>query len=138
ARMVNYTASPLCNEGSGAQIAVLAVGYPRLLHLLRHRSTPTIDFFAWDIASDHYILDRILSIIRTQSYRLWWSIHCLIAALRSPYEIIMRAWGWPKGAFDAFPPDRSYRLRYLRNIHASRATQKPVIRNAQPPPVAFH
>ncbi len=138
ASMINYTSSPLCNEGAGAQIAVLAVGYPRLLHLLRREGTPTIDFFAWDIASNHYIINRILSIIRTQSYRLWWSIPRLIAALRSPYEIIMRTRGWPKGAFDAFPPDRGYRLRYLRNIHSPPITaQQLVTRKVQPLPVAF-
>jgi hypothetical protein len=137
ARMVNYTSSPLCNEGAGAQIAVLAVGYPRLLHLLRREGTPTIDFFAWDIASNHYILDRILSVIRTHSYKLWWSIPRLIAALRSPYEIVMHARGWPKGAFDAFPPDRGYRLRYLRNIHSPLAAQKLISGKGRPLPVAF-
>ncbi|MGZ3647279.1 MAG: hypothetical protein ACXVCM_25900 [Ktedonobacteraceae bacterium] len=137
AKMVNYTSSSLHNEGSGAQIAVLAVGYPRLLYLLRREGTPTIDFFAWDIASNHYNLNRILSLIRTHPYKLWWSIPRLIAALRSPYEIVMRTRGWPKGAFDAFPPDRSYRLRYLRNIHSPTATQKLVTGKVQPLPIAF-
>jgi hypothetical protein len=137
AKVVNYTSSSLHNEGSGAQIAVLAVGYPRLLHLLRREGTPTIDFFAWDIASNHYILNRILSLIRTRSYNLWWSIPRLLAALRSPYEIVMHTRGWPKGAFDAFPPDRGYRLRYLSNIHIPRVAQKLVTRKVQSLPVAF-
>ena len=49
AKLVNYTSSPFHNEGTGSHIAMLAIGYPRLLHLLRHQETPTMDFFAWDI-----------------------------------------------------------------------------------------
>jgi hypothetical protein len=137
ARMVDYTSSPLCNEGSGAQIAALAVGYPRLLHLLRREGTPHIDFFAWDIASNHYVLNHILSLIRTRSYKLWWSIPRWLTVLRSPYEIVLRPRNWPKGAFDAFPPDRSYRLSYLRNILAPIATEKLVARKVQPLRVTF-
>ncbi len=120
ARFVNYTSSSLCNEGSGSHMAVLAVGYPRLLHLLRHQSTPTLDFFAWDInESNHHFLDYLLTIINRRIYRIWWSLPRLMATRRSPDEIVLPARGWLKGTFDAFWPDRSYRLRYLTNTLAA-------------------
>jgi hypothetical protein len=116
AKLVNYTASPLCNEGSGSQISVLAIGYPRLQQLLRRSSEPTLGFFIWDVAGeDHHTLNYLLTLIRRRLYRFWWAIPRLIAVLRSPQEIVLPAWGWLSGALDAFPPDRSYRLRYLRN-----------------------
>ena len=39
----------------------------------------------------------------------------MIDALRTPYEIVLPAHGWPKGAFENMPPSRSYRLHYLRD-----------------------
>lgn len=119
ARLVNYTSSSLRNEGSGSHMAVLAVGYPRLLHLLRRQQNPTLDFFAWDIdeTNDHF-LDYILTIINRRLYRVWWSLPRLMAATRSPEEIVLPARGWLKGTFDALQPDRSYRLRYLTNTLA--------------------
>jgi len=119
ARFVNYTSSSLCNEGSGSHMAVLAVGYPRLLHLLRRQATPTLDFFAWDInESNHHFLDYILTIIHRRIYRIWWALPRLMAAHRSPDEVVLPARGWLKGTFDAFQPDRSYRVRYLTNTLA--------------------
>ncbi len=116
---VNYTSSPLHNEDSGSHIAVLASVYPWLIHLLRREETPTLDFFAWDINADNMrILKAVLTLIRKRLYLFWWSIPRLIAARRSPYEIILPAHGWLKGAFKAFPPDRIYRLHYLRNTRA--------------------
>ena len=116
AKLVNYTASPFRNEGAGAHMAVLAIGYPRLLHLLRRQGTPTMDFFAWDVdAGNDYVLNQVLSLIRQRLYLFWWAIPRLLAARRSPYEIVMPARGWLKGAFHDCPPDRTYRLRYLRN-----------------------
>ncbi|GHO93298.1 hypothetical protein KSF_033460 [Reticulibacter mediterranei] len=119
AKLVNYTSSSLYNEGSGSHMAVLAVGYPRLLHMLRRQQQPTLDFFAWDINdSNHHFLDYMLTIIHKRIYRVWWSLPRLIAARRSPNEIVLPAQGWLKGTFDAFQPDRSYRLRYLSNTLA--------------------
>ncbi len=116
ARIVNYTASALHNEGSGSQITVLAVGYPRLKHLLRHHNRPGLDFFVWDIVGeDRHILNYLLSLIRRNFIRFWWSIPRLIDLQRSTSEIVLPAWGWFQGAFDSFPPDRSYRLHYLPN-----------------------
>ncbi len=48
----------------------------------------------------------------------------LIAAHRSPYEVIFPARGWLKGTFDAFPPDRGYRLRYLHNTMTPQVTRR--------------
>ncbi|GHO85490.1 hypothetical protein [Dictyobacter formicarum] len=116
AKFINFTSSPYCNEGSGAQISVLAVGYPRLRSLLRGGKEPRLDFFVWDILGhDHHTLNYLLATIRKQLFRFWWSVPRLIAAQRSPSEIVMPAWGWVKGAFDNIPPSRSYRIRYLTN-----------------------
>ncbi|GCF06706.1 hypothetical protein [Dictyobacter arantiisoli] len=125
ARFVNFTASPYCNEGSGAQISVLAVGYPRLRALLQGGEEPILDFFAWDITgNDHYTLTYFLTLIRKQLYRFWWAIPRLIAARRARSEIIMPANGWLKGAFDHLPPSRSYRIHYLRNTLQTTADQE--------------
>ncbi|GLV58138.1 hypothetical protein KDH_49720 [Dictyobacter sp. S3.2.2.5] len=116
AKFINFTSSPYCNEGSGAQISVLAVGYPRLRSLLRRGRDPRLTFFVWDIfGQDNRTLNYLLSMIRKQIFRFWWSIPRLTAAHRSPTEIVMPAWGWVKGAFDSIPPSRSYRIRYLTN-----------------------
>lgn len=116
ARLVNYTSSSFHNEGTGAHISILAIGYPRLLHLLRHQGTPTVDFLAWDIApGDFHIQRHMLSLIRRRIFLFWWAIPRWLAIRRSPYEIVMPARGWLKGAFHSVPPDRVYRLRYLRN-----------------------
>lgn len=125
ARLIDYTSSPLCNEGAGSQIAMLAIGYPRLLHLLRGAGTPTVDFFAWDIpAGDHHILDRLLSLIWERIYLFWWAIPRLLAARRSNNEIVMPARGWLKDAFHGYPPDRVYRVHYLRNTLARLSFRK--------------
>ena len=114
ARLVNYTSSPFCNEGAGSQISVLALGYPRLLHLLRH--SEALDFFIWNVVGDdHHTLNYLLTLIRKRSYRFWWAIPRFIATRRAAHEIVLPASGWLKGAFDILPPDKSYRLRYLSN-----------------------
>ena len=125
ARFVNYTSSSLHNEGAGSHIAVLAVGYPRLLHLLRREGTATLDFFAWDIPpGNRSILNHILTLIHRRLYLFWWSIPRLLAARRTPYEIILPAHGWLKGAFRAIPPDRVYRIHYLHNTLARIESEK--------------
>jgi len=116
ARLINYTSSPLCNEGAGSQIPVLAIGYPRLLRILR-RQAGSIAYFAWDLVSgNHHRFTRYIhTLIHRRLYQFWWSLPRMIAASRSPYEVVLPATGWEKGAFSRMPPDRSYRLRYLRN-----------------------
>ncbi len=126
ARLVNYTSSPFCNEGAGAQISVLALGYPRLRRLLQRGKA--LDFFVWDVVGeDHHTLNYLLTLIRKQSYRFWWAIPRLIATRRSSHEIVLPAWGWLKGAFDILPPDKSYRLYYLPNtlIRADERDHRP-------------
>nr|MBA2682537.1 hypothetical protein [Ktedonobacteraceae bacterium] len=126
ARLVNYTSSPFCNEGSGSQISVLALGYPRLRRLLRRGEA--LDFFVWDVVGeDHHTLNYLLTLIRKRSYRFWWAIPRLVATRRSSQEIVLPAWGWLKGAFDILPPDKSYRLRYLSNtlIRAGQREHRP-------------
>ena len=116
AKLVNYTSSSFHNEGAGSHMAVLAIGYPRLLHLMRRQGTPTLEYFAWDIVpGDRHVLDQVVPLIWQRIYLFWWAIPRLLAARRSPYEIVMPARGWLKGAFRGYPPDRTYRLRYLRN-----------------------
>jgi hypothetical protein len=123
---VNYTSSALRNEAAGSHMAVLAIGYPRLLRLIGRQGTPTMDFFVWDIGGthNHYFLDYLLTIIQRQLYRIWWALPRLIAATRNPEEIILSAQGWSKGTFDNFRPDRSYRLHYLQNSFARLTTTK--------------
>ncbi|GER87815.1 hypothetical protein KDW_19770 [Dictyobacter vulcani] len=116
AKFINFTSSPYCNEGSGSQISVLAIGYPSLRSLLQRGKEPKLDFFAWDITKgDHHTLNYLLKTIRKQLFRFWWAIPRLIAAHRSSSEIVMPAAGWVKGTFDNIPPSRSYRIRYLTN-----------------------
>jgi len=116
AKLVTYTSSPFRNEDAGAHIAALAMGYPRLLHLLRREGRASMDFLAWDITDgNHHIINDLLTLIRKRFYLFWWAIPRLIAAHRSPYEIVLPARGWLKGAFRALPPDRIYRIHYLPN-----------------------
>ena len=116
AKLVDYTSSPLRNEGSSSQMAMLAVGYPSLFHLIGRTDMPTVDFFAWDIgARNRHILQNMLKLIRSRIYQFWWAMPRLIDAMRSPYEIVLPAQGWPEGAFKDMPPNRSYRLHYLRD-----------------------
>jgi hypothetical protein len=116
AKLVTYTSSPFHNEDAGAHIAILATGYPRLLHLLRREGRAAMDFLAWDITEgNHHIISDLLTLIQKRFYLFWWAIPKLIAAHRSPYEIVLPARGWLKGAFRAIPPDRVYRIHYLPN-----------------------
>ena len=116
AKMVNYISSPLLNEVSGPEIAVLTTIYPQLTHLMRGEASSQADFFAWDTdIAKRYLFKKILRIILLRLYFVWWSVPKLIDALRSRTEIVIPATGWPKGAFDAMPPDRRYRVHYLRD-----------------------
>ena len=118
AKIVDYTSSPLRNEGSSTKMAILAAGYPQLYHLLGRVDMPAADFFAWDmVPGKRHVAKRMLGIIWSRAYEFWWSIPRFIDALRSPYEIVLPARGWPKRAFNLLPPDRSYRLQYLSDTH---------------------
>lgn len=84
-----------------------------------------MDFFAWDITpGDEHIHQQVHALIKQRLYLFWWALPRLLAARRSPYEIVMPARGWLKGAFHGYPPDRIYRLRYLRNTFTRRNLRK--------------
>src|SRR5579885_1356634 len=103
--IVDYTSSPLRNEGAGAQITALAIGYPHFFHRMKRHDIPSLDLFVWDVLKgDTSRLRNVFNLLRLRAYQLWWSI---------PQEIVFPAQGWPKGAFNGFPPDRGYRLYYL-------------------------
>jgi len=118
AKIVDYTSSPLLNEGSGAQIAALTMGYPEFFHLLRKEEKTSTDLFAWDVVADnHQSFDEMLNLLRSHVFQFWWSLPKLLDIMKSPHEIVFPAQGWPQGAFKKLPPHRSYRLHYLQNIH---------------------
>ena len=132
-QLIDYTSSPLRNEGSNSQMAMLAVGYPSLFHLLGRTEMSTTDFFAWDIvAGNRHILRKVLKLIRSRIHQFWWSVPRLIDAMRSPYEIVLPAQGWPKGAFKDTPPTRSYRLHYLRDTLHGLAAPDDVLEEPRP------
>ncbi len=116
AHMIDFTSSPLRNEGSGLELAVLSVGYPRFSQFFGRQAMGNMDFFAWDtigLLRNRRIFRKILRILLSRFYALPWLLPRLIDARRSRYEIVMPAQGWPHHAFDKFPPNRSYRLHYL-------------------------
>jgi hypothetical protein len=125
AKLVNYTSSPLRNEGAGPQIAALAMGYPHFFHRVKRHEIPTVDLFVWDLlAGDTQALEKVFKVLRLRAYQVWWSVPHVLDIWQSPQEIVFPAQGWPKGAFNAFPPDRSYRLSYLPHGSEQATTQK--------------
>jgi hypothetical protein len=114
AKIVDYTSSPLLNEVSGPEIAVLITIYPQLSQMIRGESSLQSDFFAWDVDRlNHHVLNKILGVVLRHAYLFWWAIPKLIDAHRASTEIVLPVGGWPAGAFKTIPPDRSYRIHYL-------------------------
>ena len=114
AKIVDYTSSPLLNEVSGPEIAVLITIYPQLSRMIRGEYASQSDFFAWDIDHlNHHVLNKILGVVLRHAYFFWWAIPKLIDAHRASTEIVLPAGGWPQDAFKTIPPDRSYRVHYL-------------------------
>ncbi len=118
AKIIDFTSSSLHNEGSNLSMALLSVGYPYVSRLLGRTVMPSADFFAWDMFSHRrQVFKTLLNIIGSRMfYRFWWAIPQLIKARRSREEIVLPAHGWSKNAFHSYPPNRSYRMNYLRNI----------------------
>jgi hypothetical protein len=114
AKIVNYTSSPLRNEGSSTQMAMLAVGYPYLVRLFKYTTMEAVEFLAWETADEkRALLHKLFTLLCARIFHFWWVVPRLIEVRSSPTEIVLPAKGWPKGVFDDLPPDRSYRLRYL-------------------------
>ncbi len=157
AKIINYTSSPLRNEGASSQIAALAMGYPELFRFLRRGEAPWRDLFAWDILNGKSReLYQMLQTIRWHFYKLCWSVPSLLDMWKSPHAVMLPAHGWQRGAFAGIPPDRSYRLYYLPDMRYLRAkahkpglsperalgveTRDPRAKDAiafQPPPVSL-
>ncbi|HST88901.1 MAG TPA: hypothetical protein VLJ14_11020, partial [Ktedonobacterales bacterium] len=117
ATIVNFTSSSLKNACAGAQKALLTVAYPHLFHLLSQGRMPPVDLFAWEgEAANAEALRTALDAVRGGAARVWWSMPRLAAILRSPSALLLPAHGWAPHAFDAEPPERVYRLRYLRDV----------------------
>jgi hypothetical protein len=115
--IVNFTSSSLKNASAGAQKALLTVAYPHLFHLLSQGRMPPVDLFAWEGEADNVeALRTALAAVRGGAARVWWSAPRLAAILRSPSALLLPAHGWAPHAFDAEPPERAYRLRYLRDV----------------------
>jgi hypothetical protein len=132
AKIVDYTSSPLLNEVSGPEIAVLITIYPQLLQLIRGEGSSQSDFFAWDVDRlNHPVLDKILGVVLRHVYFFWWAIPKLIDAHRASSEIVLPAGGWPQGAFKTIPPDRSYRVHYLNCQEDSDQSQGTAVEKAQ-------
>ncbi|GHO53174.1 hypothetical protein [Ktedonobacter robiniae] len=125
ARLINFTASPLCNEGAGEHMAALALGYPRLLRLQSRGRDPYVSFLAWDLKPDsNLIFQTVVRNISQHIFRFWWSLPRLIATHRSQREIVLPSRGWLPGTFKQIPPDRVYRIRYLQNTRAPETRQR--------------
>ena len=116
ATIVNFTSSSLKNAFAGTQKALLTVAYPHLFHLLSQGRMPPVDLFAWEgDAANAEARRTALAAVRGGATRVWWSAPRLAAILRSPSALLLPAHGWAPHAFDDDPPERAYRLRYLRD-----------------------
>lgn len=124
AKIVNFTSSSLRNRAAGTQKAILTLVYPRLYHLLRQGEVPPLDFWAWDsVTHNTTALRDAMGALWAGSRRLWWALPRLVDVLRAPADLVLPATGWPRGTFADVPPDRTYRLRYLRDVHRSEHTE---------------
>src|SRR5579885_3893345 len=93
--IVDYTSSPLRNEGAGAQITALAIGYPHFFHRMKRHDIPSLDLFVWDVLKgDTSRLRNVFNLLRLRAYQLWWSIPKLIDIWQSPQEIVFQDQGW--------------------------------------------
>ncbi|MDQ3854785.1 MAG: hypothetical protein M3281_00145, partial [Chloroflexota bacterium] len=116
AKIVNLTSSSLKNSADATQKAILTVGYPQFYRLLKRGEVPPLDYLAWDtFLGNSEVVHQALDALRHRWRRAWWALPILVELLRSPFTLVLPARGWPHGSFDSYPPDRSYRVRFLRD-----------------------
>lgn len=116
ATYVNFISSSLKNETGGTQKALLTVAYPEIFYLLSRGRLPVLELFAWTLyPGDRRVLREALEGIRKRALHPWWALSHLMEALHSPEALVLPARGWPPGTFADCPPDRRYRVRYLRD-----------------------
>jgi hypothetical protein len=126
AKLVNFVSSSLKNETSGAQKAVLTVAYPELFYLLSRGRLPPVALFAWDLyGGQTQPLHEAIDTIKGHLLHPWWALSRLMDALRSPEALVVPATGWPHNTFADCPPDRRYRLQYLRDACLSSDSESP-------------
>jgi len=126
AKFVNFVSSSLKNETGGTQKAILTVAWPEIFWLLSRGRMPPLDLFAWDLyGGTPQALSEALAAIRRNMLHPWWALSHLMEATRSPNALVLPARGWPAGTFADCPPDRRYRVRYLRDVGLDAGTLAP-------------
>ena len=117
ARLIDFTSSSLCNACDGVHKAILTVAYPQLFRMLGRGEIPPIEMFVWDShVGNVQVLHEAISAIRARWVHVFEAVPRLFEVLRSSSALMLPAHGWPPHAFDLHPPDRRYRLRYLRDM----------------------
>lgn len=117
ARLIDFTSSSLCNANDGVHKAMLTVAYPQLFRMLGRGEIPPIEMFVWDShVGNVQVIHEAISAIRARWVHVFQAIPRLFEVLRSSPALMLPARGWPPHAFDLHPPDRRYRLHYLRDM----------------------
>ncbi|HEX8032829.1 MAG TPA: hypothetical protein VF510_03235 [Ktedonobacterales bacterium] len=117
AKLIDFTSSSLCNPSDGVHKAILTVAYPQLFRMLGRGEIPPIEMFVWDShVVNVQVIHEAISAIRARWVHIFQAIPRLFEVLRSSSALMLPAHGWPPHAFDLHPPDRRYRLRYLRDM----------------------
>lgn len=117
AKLIDFTSSSLCNPTEGVHKAILTVAYPQLFRMLGRGEIPPVEMFVWDShAGNVQVIHEAISAIRARWVHVFQAIPRLFEVLRSSPVLMLPAYGWPPHAFDLHPPDRRYRLRYLRDM----------------------
>jgi hypothetical protein len=116
AKIVNYTSSSLHNEGTTAQIAALARGYPAFLHMAGQDGKPSARLFAQHTPDEiGLVLHTILQEAGTRVYDLWQALRGLMGLSRCPEAVVLPAQKGSRGAFDTISLAPSYQMRYLQD-----------------------
>jgi len=146
AKMVNYTSSSLRNEGTSAQIAALARGYPAFLRLAGRGERSTVRPFVQETPDEiGMVLHIILQEAGSRVYDLWRTLSRSMGLSRYPEEIVLPAQEGSQRAFDSISLARSYQMRYLQDRRAhlqapelNRATQGAIMGEPSPARLSEH